>query len=92
MANNTTARTIRPVLRAAGLEDKVLSITTGRHFTYVRLDFCPDKAERAEVAQAIITALRSLWNDGEQRVAELTPGYGYVIVIRRSGWYRTEPA
>lgn len=93
MANNTTARTIRPVLRAAGLEGKVESVTTGRNFTYVRLDWRePDAAQRAATAQAVIAALRPLWNDGEQRVRELIPGYGYTVVISRARWYATTPA
>lgn len=91
MPNNTTARTIRPVLRAAGLEGAIAQITTGRNYTYVRLDLRPDKAQRAKNSEAILAVLRPLWNDGETRVTELVPGYGYIIVIRRAGWYRTEP-
>jgi hypothetical protein len=92
MPNNTTARTIRPVLRKAGLEGAVERITTGRNYTYVRLDFRPDKAQRVANSDAVLAALRPLWNDGETRVTELLPGDGYVIIIRRKGWYRTEPA
>lgn len=92
MPNNTTARVIRPVLRAAGLEAKVESVSTGRNFTYVRLLWSEiDPEKRTANAQAVIAALRPLWSDGEQRVTELIPGYGYTVIIRRAGWYRTEP-
>ena len=89
MPNNTTARIVRPALRAAGLENKIERVTTGRNCTYVRLIWDDDRSTRERTAEAVMTALRPLWNDGDQRVWLV---YSGMVAITRKGWYRTEPA
>lgn len=86
--HNTTARTIRPVLRRAGLEHLVEKVSSGRRRTHVRLRWHGDKGRLLAETERVMAALRPLWHDADRRVSML---YAGSVSIDRGGWYCTNP-
>ena len=86
---NTTARTLRPILRAAGVEGLVKKFGTGKNTTYIRVNWVDEEdLHEAISAKKIAEVLRPLWMDGNSRVHVL---YGGCVVVHRDGWWKTLP-
>jgi hypothetical protein len=79
-----SAEAVRRALRTAGLLGHLRKVTSGRKFTYAHLTF----QTTDDQAQAVVDALRSLWNDGRSRVTLAHR----VIAIDRRRWFDTRPA
>ena len=86
---NTTARTLRPILRAAGVENLVRKFGTGKNATYIRIRWVAEEdGDNMDAANAVAEALRPLWLDGKTRVHVL---YGGTVIVWRKGWWKTLP-
>jgi hypothetical protein len=86
---NTTARTLRPILREAGVESLVRKFGTGKNATYIRIRWVAEEGgDNMEAANAVADALRPLWLDGATRVKVL---YGGTVIVWRKDWWKTLP-
>lgn len=86
---NTTARTLRPILRKAGVEHLVSKFGTGKNTTYIRIKWVNAyDLQEAVSASKVAEVLRPLWADGKTRVRIV---YGALVAIDRKGWWKTLP-
>lgn len=91
LAVRPSALGIRRALKRAGLDSKLIRITTGSR--RCRVDLTAYLVENGEERSAMVAeVIRRLWNDHEDRVLEMhTDGQWWTLHITVRGYLRTAP-